>query len=173
MTTDPRPLVGEPLALDLLNTWWDTTGQLEDLLTDVAGLKIWLDSAGLPVPADEATLDATRDARAALAAARAPEPDLGPLNDVLARGRLKLSVAGTQPRESPEVPDTAWLPGWLAARNYLELLKQEPARIRRCANPQCVLHFFDISKNGKRAWCSMTLCGNRAKAARHYSRNRG
>jgi predicted RNA-binding Zn ribbon-like protein len=35
-----------------------------------------------------------------------------------------------------------------------------------------VLHFFDVSKNGTRRWCSMSGCGNRAKARRHYARSR-
>jgi predicted RNA-binding Zn ribbon-like protein len=27
--------------------------------------------------------------------------------------------------------------------------------------------FFDNTKNGRRRWCDMATCGNRAKAARH------
>jgi len=27
--------------------------------------------------------------------------------------------------------------------------------------------FFDGTKNGRRRWCDMSSCGNRAKAARH------
>lgn len=62
-------------------------------------------------------------------------------------------------------------PGWLAARNYLELLATAPDRIRRCAHEACVLRFFDTSRNGTRRWCSMAACGNRAKASRHYARS--
>ncbi|WP_232524335.1 ABATE domain-containing protein [Nocardiopsis gilva] len=46
---DPRPLVGEPLALDLLNTRWFRGGS-HDLLERPAGLRIWLTSAGFPTP---------------------------------------------------------------------------------------------------------------------------
>jgi predicted RNA-binding Zn ribbon-like protein len=46
----------------------------------------------------------------------------------------------------------------------------EPARVkvRRCANDECVWLFLDDSKSGTRRWCDMKACGNRAKAHRHY-----
>ncbi len=47
------------------------------------------------------------------------------------------------------------------------LVNGELARVRRCANPRCSRVFFDGSRNGKRRWCEMATCGNRAKAARH------
>jgi len=46
------------------------------------------------------------------------------------------------------------------------------ARVRECANPQCLWLFLDDSKNGTRRWCSMQACGNRAKAHRHYLRRK-
>ncbi|MBA83191.1 CGNR zinc finger domain-containing protein [Thalassobius sp. S69A] len=39
--------------------------------------------------------------------------------------------------------------------------------VRNCEGPTCTLYFLDISKNHKRRWCSMKVCGNRAKAAAH------
>jgi predicted RNA-binding Zn ribbon-like protein len=42
------------------------------------------------------------------------------------------------------------------------------ARLRACANPKCGWLFIDDSKSGNRRWCSMSACGNRAKAHRHY-----
>jgi predicted RNA-binding Zn ribbon-like protein len=47
------------------------------------------------------------------------------------------------------------------------LVTGELARVRRCADPRCARVFFDGSRNGKRRWCDMKTCGNRAKAARH------
>jgi predicted RNA-binding Zn ribbon-like protein len=44
------------------------------------------------------------------------------------------------------------------------------ARVRECANGQCLWLFLDESRNGTRRWCSMSACGNRAKAHRHYAR---
>ena len=46
------------------------------------------------------------------------------------------------------------------------------ARVRRCGNPQCLYLFLDDSKSGTRRWCSMSSCGNRAKAHRHYIKHR-
>lgn len=45
-------------------------------------------------------------------------------------------------------------------------------RIRRCASSSCDWLFLDKSKRGNRRWCDMTVCGNRAKARRFYSRKK-
>jgi predicted RNA-binding Zn ribbon-like protein len=45
-------------------------------------------------------------------------------------------------------------------------------RVRQCANPACGWLFLDTSKGGNRRWCSMSACGNRAKAHRHYMRHK-
>ena len=45
-------------------------------------------------------------------------------------------------------------------------------RVRRCANPDCGWLFVDDSRAGKRRWCSMSSCGNRAKARRHYHKTK-
>jgi predicted RNA-binding Zn ribbon-like protein len=44
--------------------------------------------------------------------------------------------------------------------------------VKRCGNPECVLFFYDATKNHKRRWCSMATCGNRMKARAHYARAR-
>jgi predicted RNA-binding Zn ribbon-like protein len=46
-------------------------------------------------------------------------------------------------------------------------------RLRICANDTCRWVFFDGSRTGRRRWCDMSTCGNRAKAARHRARTRG
>ncbi|GGP54825.1 CGNR zinc finger domain-containing protein [Saccharothrix coeruleofusca] len=173
MTADPRPLIGEPLALDLLNTRW-IAGGAHDLLETADGLRTWLRSAGLAerCRADEATLTAVLRTRDALAAAIDPPHSTAALDEVLGHGRIRLRVVDRRPVEEVEVDDPAWLPGWLAARDYVDLLRRAADRVRACANPACVLHFFDVSKNGSRRWCSMAGCGNRAKANRHYARHR-
>ena len=55
-TADPRPLTGEPVSLDLLNTRWNREGVTQDLLTDTEGLAVWLAANGLDFPADDAVL---------------------------------------------------------------------------------------------------------------------
>ncbi|MFF7637711.1 CGNR zinc finger domain-containing protein [Kitasatospora sp. NPDC008050] len=174
---DPRPLPGEPLSLDLLNTRWNSGGSPRDLLDSVAGLATWLELNGLAerTTADRATLDAAHAARAAIA--RLVDHGDGPearaaLNAVLAHGSIDRRLGPDGPVDQVRTDDPAWLPAWQAAADYLRLLAEAPERIRSCAHPDCVLHFHDISKNGTRRWCSMASCGNRAKASRHYARSK-
>jgi predicted RNA-binding Zn ribbon-like protein len=42
--------------------------------------------------------------------------------------------------------------------------------VRKCENPECTLIFHDTTKSHRRRWCSMAVCGNRAKAAAHRAR---
>jgi predicted RNA-binding Zn ribbon-like protein len=167
---DPRPHLGEPLALDLLNTRWIEDGS-QDLLTDVAGLDIWLTSAGLAdrAKADVRTLEAVLAARTAIYGVVKHTSNSG-LNEVLEHGRIRRTLTDTGPADIVDVPETAWLPAWLAADNLLRLLAEAPDRVRQCAHPDCVLFFYDTSKNGTRRWHSMATCGNRTKAARHYAK---
>lgn len=173
---DPRPLTGEPLALDLLNTRWNREGVLQDLLTGTDGLAVWLAANALDdrFTADATTLRHLLRARDALKKAvdGSLEEGAEAVDAVLAHGRIRATLTPEGPGELPEFADPAWGPAWLAARNYLELLATAPDRIRGCAHDACVLHFFDTSRNGTRRWCSMAACGNRAKASRHYARSK-
>jgi len=57
------------------------------------------------------------------------------------------------------------------ARSALRLIGEpEPERLKICGN--CGWLFLDRSRNRSRAWCDMTVCGNRAKASRHYRRRK-
>ncbi len=44
--------------------------------------------------------------------------------------------------------------------------------VKNCEGPTCTLWFHDVSQNHTRRWCSMAVCGNRAKAAAHRARKR-
>ena len=46
-------------------------------------------------------------------------------------------------------------------------------RVRECGGQRCGWLFLDETKNRSRRWCEMSVCGNRAKARRHYTRSRG
>jgi predicted RNA-binding Zn ribbon-like protein len=50
------------------------------------------------------------------------------------------------------------------------LIADELSRIRRCGDPRCTRVFYDATRNGRRRWCDMATCGNRAKAARFRER---
>jgi predicted RNA-binding Zn ribbon-like protein len=43
-------------------------------------------------------------------------------------------------------------------------------RLRVCGEETCRYVFFDTSRAGRRVWCDMATCGNRAKARRHRER---
>jgi predicted RNA-binding Zn ribbon-like protein len=54
-----------------------------------------------------------------------------------------------------------------------QLLTGDSKRLlRRCAGAEqgCAWLFVDHSRGARRRWCSMEVCGNRAKARAHYSR---
>lgn len=53
-----------------------------------------------------------------------------------------------------------------------EVSQGDPARLRICANQECRWVFYDPSPSGRRRWCDMTTCGNRAKAARYRERRK-
>ena len=54
-----------------------------------------------------------------------------------------------------------------------ELQAAMPGRLRPCANGECHLFLLDRSRGGTGRWCSMSGCGNRMKARRHYGRTAG
>jgi predicted RNA-binding Zn ribbon-like protein len=53
-----------------------------------------------------------------------------------------------------------------------EVGTDDTSRLRICANETCRWAFRDSSPTGRRRWCDMASCGNRAKAARHRARVR-
>ena len=164
-----RPLRGETLCLDLLNSEWVDASGPRDLFDEPGGVPEWLGEHGYPQDAC-----ATGPLRAARAAVRAhlENAELDAINAVLARGTRSPRL---EPGGQAEVVDVeaAWRPAWDAAVDLVGLVSQRRDRIRRCAHPACVLWFLDTSRNGTRRWCSMDTCGNRAKAGRHYARASG
>ncbi len=62
---------------------------------------------------------------------------------------------------------------WPVARSTADLLVSEQiGRVRECGGHDCGWLFVDTSKNKSRRWCDMGDCGNRAKAHRHYRRQK-
>jgi predicted RNA-binding Zn ribbon-like protein len=110
---------------------------------------------------------------AAVATGRAPtEKDLGALNAALMeappRQRVRTSgwdVGFPQPWITTLLAPVLWSAADL-------LVGPQLSRVRQCANPACGWLFLDTSKGGNRRWCSMSACGNRAKAHRHYMRHK-
>jgi len=46
------------------------------------------------------------------------------------------------------------------------------ARLKACPDETCAWAFYDESRNSSRTWCSMGVCGNRAKTRRYRSKTR-
>jgi predicted RNA-binding Zn ribbon-like protein len=44
------------------------------------------------------------------------------------------------------------------------------AQVKACEGPACTLLFADHTRGHARRWCSMAICGNRAKQAAHRNR---
>jgi predicted RNA-binding Zn ribbon-like protein len=121
--------------------------------------------------------EATYRIFSAVAGMRTPEAsDLDHLNAVLRDALAALQV-------TPTADGFVWAWGgkrqelgfvlWPIAQSAAELLTSvdRPA-VRECAAPDCGWLFLDTSRNHSRRWCDMKACGNRAKARRHYERNK-
>lgn len=91
------------------------------------------------------------------------------------------AAAGEPPLTARIEPDgtRAWAPGGTGtqllstvARDAVDLFTGPYAhRIRECATHNCSLLFVDMSRPGRRRWCSMERCGNRQKARAHRARS--
>jgi predicted RNA-binding Zn ribbon-like protein len=53
------------------------------------------------------------------------------------------------------------------------LAEHDHDRLRLCASETCRWLFVDRSPSGRRRWCDMRVCGNRAKVRRHRARAQG
>jgi predicted RNA-binding Zn ribbon-like protein len=182
--------VGGSLALDFVNTVGNRLHRAtrHDYFLSASDAADWLAAAGLAAAPPRLTPTAFRRLVAlrelvfrlggALAAGRAPRPaDLGTLTRVtaLARSRQRLSRNGSAVVRAwaPDVPDWVRALFRLAIDAADLLVSADAALIRQCGDARCGWLFVDRSRGGRRRWCSMADCGNRAKARRHYGRQRG
>jgi len=150
-----------------------------ELLGTPADLGRWLVSSGMAESMPEVTPDdlpvarELREAIYALAARKAGAKSKE------ARQTLNQVAAG-----SPAVPQfksdgTAVLTGSASAllvslaREAVQLFGSDMADlVRKCQSPVCAIYFVDTSRKGDRRWCSMSGCGNKAKAAKFRQRQR-
>lgn len=114
--------------------------------------------------------------------------ELAPLNRILARDDEYWQVAvasdGRRPRALRKTrlglklvakrrwrsPDDLLFP---LARTMATLICEADFKdVRMCEGKDCTLLFLDRTRARRRRWCSMALCGNRAKQAAHRSRLR-
>lgn len=111
--------------------------------------------------------------------------ELEPLNRILARdevyGQLTVRDAAGASDEIPSgleftpqrrwrSPDSLLLP---IAKSLADLVSGADFRyVKGCEGPACTVLFLDTSRGHIRRWCSMSVCGNRAKQALHRARVR-
>lgn len=188
---------GGDLALDFVNTWGDRGRPETDRLRGYGDLLAFARQGGLLGPGRaeglaRAALRRPSEARGVLEAA------LG-LREALYRlltGRCAGAAGARRDREAvnrgirgafPHLElqalgqGLAWSAGadhleavlWPVVRAAVELLaSSRHGLVHECEAPDCTWLFLDRSRTGRRRWCSMASCGNRAKARRHYERRR-
>ena len=157
-----------------------------DELADPDSLRRWLVQQGLVAGGDpiretvtEADVLRSREVREALRAllfannGGAVDPwAIESLNRVSGRSKLEVSFgADGQAVLEPasDGPDGALGKILAAVHNAME--RDTWKRLKACANEGCTWVFYDRSKNRSGEWCSMAVCGNRAKT-RSYRRRR-
>ena len=159
----------EGFLLDLLNSTPVIDGVPTDRLANSAPARAWLANAGgLGTEAELRHVLEIRQELQAVVCGQQPPDVLAPaLREVsrvpvMADGRITWTLSVAPERE-------------LAVRAVLAwdaLAQHSPGRLRPCANDECRLFLIDRSKANAARWCSMSVCGNRMKARRHYQRSR-
>jgi predicted RNA-binding Zn ribbon-like protein len=186
-----RRLVGGAPCLDFANSVdWDGDGRERPADTDVfiaaAELAIWgarlgLAPATVPLPVHGRELSAARSLRraihgvfAAIANHRAPTGDSvaqleADYAEAIAAARLIADADGWQLNWAEDDPRRI---RFAVAVSALDLLRDDKqlARVRICPGNNCGWLFLDTT--GRRRWCSMEVCGSRAKMRRLYERQR-
>ncbi|CAN5333267.1 CGNR zinc finger domain-containing protein [soil metagenome] len=177
------PFLGGSLWIDFVNTTPVIKGTALDLIGDGPALVRWAEQANIETGAaagtdDPAALHALRsqlaDAFDRLAASESLSHDLiATINHLIEssaiRRRLVPAGADTILDEHVELagPPVASAVAWDFARFIGDF---EHQRLRHCDNPACTMQFYDVGKNNRRRWCTMSLCGNRDKVAQYRER---
>lgn len=187
--TSPEPLfIADDLALDFINTSFGVgLGHRECFGSDESVLQ-WLRQTesitavigevpkgrgGTLVKAAIELRESARDLVACRKAARVGNPAV--LNRFLALDRSSKQLEwrhGKPPtlrlqRHLPTV-EAALVPVAIAVATLLT--EGDFQLVRTCESSDCTLWFYDRTKAHHRRWCSMALCGNRAKVASFRAR---
>lgn len=193
----PFLFVGNHLALDFVNTQMIVKGTPTDLLESFEDLVSWVVEAKLLSKSEAESIGAELDREETISlleqakrlrttlrllaeriATRKAVPDsvIAVLNEILSLRpgypQLVRTKKGFERHfHSPTAqPQTLLVPIAEAASDLLCLI--DFALIKKCANAACILYFYDTTKNHRRNWCSMQLCGNRMKVAAFFQRKR-
>jgi len=104
--------------------------------------------------------------------------ELDPLNRLLDRDEAFTRIVAR--REKQHVPfELQYMRRWRSPDALLLPIGEAIARfvcaqdfsnVKACEGPTCTLFFADHTRGRARRWCSMAICGNRAKQAAHRHR---
>ena len=106
--------------------------------------------------------------------------ELEPLNRLLERDEKFGRIAASRETDPPFTFETARR--WRSPSALLLPIGETLARfvctedfshVKACEGPACTLLFADHTRGRARRWCSMAICGNRAKQAAHRERAKG
>jgi predicted RNA-binding Zn ribbon-like protein len=151
-----------------------------DELGDPARMSAWLGDSGLaPAGADFGETDrlrivAFREAlRELLLANHGATPDPGAIAAL--DGAARLAVAFDARGTARLVPADGGVDGVLGALVGIVARSQAEGTwpcLKACPADSCGWAFYDHSRNHSRTWCTMSVCGNRAKARSYRARQR-
>ena len=175
------PMVGDHLAMDLLNTEASVDGETVDYWQSGEDVHAWLARHGVaPVSAESpvdlaALLTRGKTLRALvrrLIAERKEDRlgDIAGLNAYLhahvsAPHLARDSEGGLTLARLIRADPVSSMLGAVAGAAAQLLVEGDFHLVKQCEHPECILWFYDRTKAHKRRWCSMALCGNRYKAA--------
>ncbi|MBQ4833384.1 CGNR zinc finger domain-containing protein [Pseudoalteromonas sp. MMG010] len=174
-------LVGNHIVIDFVNTQIMEDALLVELLSTQEDLKSWCESVDY-----ELDKDITSDELASVIELRQciynclnasnNQDDIAKINEYISKHRPNNLLTFNKAQNSFNLTHERCahtiesLLGKLAYECAKLLCSDQVKNIKNCSNPHCVLMFLDTSRTKKRRWCSMEICGNRAKAAKHYKK---
>ena len=125
------------------------------------------------------TRDEVEDARALREALRVallahaghpPHREVPPLGDLLAGAPLVVSVDGRDGSAALAPADEGPLISRVAAAVAEALVAGTWTRLKACEATDCLWAYYDRSPAGRGRWCSMQVCGARAKMRRYRAK---
>ncbi|WP_025038089.1 CGNR zinc finger domain-containing protein [Bradyrhizobium sp. DOA9] len=200
MVRPPAMFIADSLGLDFLNSVATPVDTPVDWIDDGDGLIDWLAQAKLvpaeelnalkararPGELDKVA-DQARDLREwfrGFVLEHAGRPltakalhELGPLNGLLERDE---AFSRIEPRQDEggvfalrrkrrwRSPEALLLPVGEAMAKFV--CEEDFSDVKACEGHNCTMLFADHTRRRARRWCTMAICGNRAKQAAHRSR---
>jgi predicted RNA-binding Zn ribbon-like protein len=155
-------------------------GEHKDPLSSDDTLAQWCATSGICAALDTQGLVDLRGFREALRAVLEANAGEGnatecwhALEPYVARTGYKMYIgADGTPALAPEGAGAEAAMAALLAIVYRSIMDGTWPRLKACRKHSCRWAFYDRSKNGSGAWCSMQVCGNRAKAQRRRARDK-